>query len=179
MENYTYSFSFGDMQSSVHNYNGSVVQSYSMSGTYQASVMIQGSSINFYFNTLVTVQGTYKDTYCYAYHVYMYVVSLKSKYKYPSFIDNISTVCVQHYEQSLSVTFIAFIDCGASSDKSYGVIQYTWNFGNGNNVTSYFSSVSTTYQFMGTYNYFVLVSNNVSKSSATGQIHIGTGTDCQ
>ena len=65
MENYTYSFSFGDMQPSVHNSNGSVVHSYSMSGTYQASVMIQlqGSSVNVSFKTLVTVQGKYKDTY--------------------------------------------------------------------------------------------------------------------
>lgn len=51
MENYTYSFSFGDMQPSVHNSNGSVNHSYSMSGTYQASVMIQGSGVNVSFKT--------------------------------------------------------------------------------------------------------------------------------
>ena len=63
MENYTYSFSFGDTQPSVHNSNGSVNHSYSMSGTYQASVMIQGSGVNVSFNTstLVTVQGRYKN----------------------------------------------------------------------------------------------------------------------
>ena len=79
------------------------------------------------------------------------------------------------FVQSFSVTFIAIIDCEASSDKSYGAIQYTWNFGNGNNVTTYFSSVSTTYQSIGTYSFSVLASNNVSESSYTGQIHIKTG----
>ena len=63
MENYTYSFSFGDMQPLVHNSNGSVVHSYSMAGVYQASVIIQGSGVNFPFKTLVTVQGRYKDMY--------------------------------------------------------------------------------------------------------------------
>ena len=60
MEKYTYSFSFGDMQPSVHNSNGSVIHSYSMPGTYQASVVIQGSGVNVHFKTLVTVYGRYK-----------------------------------------------------------------------------------------------------------------------
>ena len=82
---------------------------------------------------------------------------------------------MHHYVQSLSVTFIAIINCGAASDKSCGVIQYTWKFGNGNNVTTCIPSVSTTYQSMGTYTFSVHVSNNVSESNYTGQIHIRTG----
>lgn len=84
MENYIYSFSFGDMQPSVHNSNGSVVHSYSMPGTYQAAVMIQGSGVNVHFKTLVTVQGMYKDVAIsiIIHHVYVCVVSMKSKYKY-------------------------------------------------------------------------------------------------
>ena len=93
-----------------------------------------------------------------------------------SFAGNISTICVHHYVQSLSVTFIAFINCGGASEKSYGVIQYTWNFGNGKNVTTYIPSASITYQSMGTYNFSVLVSNNVSESNYTEEINITTGT---
>ena len=79
------------------------------------------------------------------------------------------------YIQSLSVTFIAIIDCGASSDNSYGDIQYIWNLGNGKNVTTSINVVNVIYQSTGTYNFSVLASNNVSHSSYTGQIHIKTG----
>ena len=56
--NYTYLFSFGDRLSPVQNFNGSIVHSYSMPGSYQASVTIQGFSVNIHFETLVIVQGT-------------------------------------------------------------------------------------------------------------------------
>ena len=88
-------------------------------------------------------------------------------------------MCVNANVQSLIVTFIAIIDCEASSDKFYGVIQYTWKFGNGKNVTTYIPSASTKYQSMGTYTFSVLVSNNVSESNYTEEINITTGSYCQ
>ena len=95
--------------------------------------------------------------------------------KYPSFIDKINGICVNTYVQLLSVTFIAIIDCGVSSDNSYGAIQYTWDFGNGNIITTSINTITTIYQSTGAYNFSVFASNNVSESSSTGQIHIKTG----
>lgn len=79
------------------------------------------------------------------------------------------------YVQSLNVTFIAIIDCGASIDHMYGAIQYTWDFGN--DVIKMTSSplITHAYQFKGTYNFSVLASNNVSQINYTGQVHIETG----
>ena len=77
--------------------------------------------------------------------------------------------------KSLIVTYIAIIDCEAPSDHIYGTIQYTWDFDKNWNVTTYLTTVTAKYESMGTYNFSVFASNNVSQKSYTGQINIYTG----
>ena len=72
----------------------------------------------------------------------------------------------------LTVTYIVIIDCGASSDHTYGTIQYIWDFNNGKNITASLSTIITTYQSTGVYNFSLLASNNVSQKSYTGQIYV-------
>ena len=92
------------------------------------------------------------------------------------FIDKIDKICVNTYVKSFTVTYVVIIDCGASSNHTYGTIQYLWDFNNGKNITTSLTTIITTYQFTGVYNFSLLASNNVSQKSYTGQIYIGTGT---
>ena len=91
------------------------------------------------------------------------------------FIDKINKICVNTYVKSFTVTYIVIIDCGASSNHTYGNIQYIWDFNNGKNITTSLSTVITTYQFTGVYNFSLLASNNVSRKKYAGQIYIDTG----
>ena len=57
MEKYLYFFSFGDNQQSNKTFSDSVVHSYSVSGSYQASVTVQCFCTNVSLETVVIVQG--------------------------------------------------------------------------------------------------------------------------
>ena len=76
---------------------------------------------------------------------------------------------------SLTVTYVAIIDCEASLDHTYGTIQYTWDFDKNWNVATYLTTVTAKYESMGTYNFSVFASNDVSQKSYTGKITINTG----
>ena len=43
------------------------------------------------------------------------------------------------------------------------------------NITTSLTTIITTYQFTGVYNFSLLASNNVSQKSYTGQIYVDTG----
>ena len=58
VENFIYLFLFGDKQPSVQTSNNSVVHSYSVAGSYQASVTIEGIGTSVHFETVIIVQGT-------------------------------------------------------------------------------------------------------------------------
>ena len=91
------------------------------------------------------------------------------------FIDKINTICVNTFVKSLTVTYLIIINCGASSDHTYGTIQYIWDFNNGKNITTSLTTIITTYQFTGVYNFSLLASNDVSQKSYTGQIYVDAG----
>ena len=61
MENFIYLFLFGDNQPSVQTSNSSVIHSYSVSGSYQASVTIEGIGTTFHLETVIIVQGGYSS----------------------------------------------------------------------------------------------------------------------
>ena len=79
------------------------------------------------------------------------------------------------YVNSLTVTYIAIIDCKASLDHTYGTVQYVWDFGNGKSSTTLQNTIINTYQSTGTYNFSVFASNNVSQKIYAGQIYVDTG----
>ena len=91
------------------------------------------------------------------------------------FIDKIGKVCVNSYMKSLNVTYIAIIDCGDSLNHTYGTIHFTWDFNNGKIFTTSLNTITTTYQSIGTYEFSVFVSNNVSQKNYTGHISVDTG----
>ena len=80
MENFIYLFLFGDKQPSVQTSNSSTVYSYSVSGSYQASVTIEGIGKSVHFETVIIVQGkysVYKPAVLYSSFMHMCVIVCK------------------------------------------------------------------------------------------------------
>ena len=74
MEDFIYLFLFGDNQPSVQTSNSSVIHSYSVAGSYQTSITIEGIGTSIHFETVIIVQGGYSSSSIFTFmHTYVIV----------------------------------------------------------------------------------------------------------
>ena len=71
MENFIYLFLFGDKQPSVQTSNNSVVHSYTVAGSYQASVTMEDIGTSAHFETVIIVQGRYSSSSIFLIHAHV------------------------------------------------------------------------------------------------------------